>query len=70
MVLLTLSARLGKKVDDRIHPHVSTVGFCFVFPLRVTFASYILRVDLISSKNRELEHLIICVVFLLCLVKI
>lgn len=58
---------VGRKADDRIHPQV---GFCFVFPLRVTFASYVLQVDLISSKNRELEHLIICVVLLLCLVRI
>lgn len=51
---------VGRKADDRIHPQVSTVGFCFVFPLRVTFASYVLQVDLISSKNRELEHLMCC----------
>ena len=76
---IDLACVVGKRADDRICPsHVTRVGFLYSHSLallkcnigKVTFASYILQVDLSSCNNRELDHLIIYVVLLLCLVTI
>lgn len=71
---------VGKRADDRIYSsHVSRVEFLVFSHLlallkcnigKVTFASYILQVDMSSCNIRELEHLIRYVVLLLCLVTI